>query len=38
MGNEPPKNPPKRMSMEDSLIEMKIQSKTLMRSAQKAEK
>jgi charged multivesicular body protein 1 len=37
MGNEN-KPPPKKMSLEDSLIEMKMQSKMLERSAKKAEK
>lgn len=37
MGNEQPKKVNKP-SLEDSIIEMKIQSKTLTRAAQKAEK
>ena len=32
------KPPPKKMTLEDSLIEMKMQSKTLERAAKKAEK
>lgn len=37
MGNDVPP-PKKKMTLEDSLIEMKIQSKTLERAAKKAEK
>ena len=38
MGQDEHKPPPKKMTLEDSIIEMKIQSKTLERSAKKAEK
>ena len=37
MGNEN-KPAPKKMTLEDSIIEMKMQSKMLERSAKKAEK
>ena len=37
MGNEPPPKK-KKMSLEDATIEMKIQSKQVMRAAKKAEK
>lgn len=37
MGNDHPP-PAKKMTLEDSLIEMKMQSKTLERAAKKAEK
>lgn len=38
MGQDEHKPAPKKMSLDDSLIEMKIQSKTLERAAKKAEK
>lgn len=40
MGNEPtnPKMAPKKMDLDDAIIEMKIQSKGVMRAAKKAEK
>ena len=37
MGNEPPK-PVKKVTLEDTIIDMKIQSKGVMRAAKKAEK
>lgn len=37
MGSEPPK-PQKKVSLEDAIIEMKIQSKGIMRASKKAEK
>lgn len=37
MGAEPPK-PQKKVTIEDSIIEMKIQSKAIMRASKKAEK
>lgn len=37
MGAEPPK-PQKKATIEDSIIEMKIQSKAIMRASKKAEK
>ena len=37
MGNDPPP-PKKKVSIEDAMIDMKIQSKQVMRAAKKAEK
>lgn len=37
MGSEPPK-PQKKVTLEDSIIEMKIQSKSVARQAKKSEK
>lgn len=38
MGQDQNKPPPKKMSMEDSVIEMKMQCKMLERASKKAEK
>ncbi len=38
MGQDQTKPPPKKMSMEDSIIEMKMQCKMLERASKKAEK